>query len=182
MILNNLKTNAKLNNDNDWYTPLNIYENILNLFNLNKFDYDPATTKELAKNANIKFYDDIETNGLKQDWRSYKNIWINPPFTLKKDFIEKAYLEILDNKSHIENIFILIPIETLTNLNTYNLLSKNNNMLFRNIIISKGRIKFVKRSNDRIYTQKTSPFFSTVIIHLSRTFDYKLLWYDLNKE
>lgn len=54
------------------------------------FDYDPATTKEQASYLNIPYCDTIETDGLKQDWRRFGRIWINPPFTRKFDFLNKA--------------------------------------------------------------------------------------------
>lgn len=71
--------------DNEYYTP----KRVVDYFG--KFDYDPATTKEKAEEFGIKHYDTIETDGLKQDWSKYKKIWINPPFTLKQEFLKKAY-------------------------------------------------------------------------------------------
>ena len=71
--------------DNEYYTP----KRVVDYFG--KFDYDPATTKEKAKEFGIEHYDTIETDGLKQDWSKYKRIWINPPFTLKQEFLKKAY-------------------------------------------------------------------------------------------
>lgn len=180
MTLKQLKTEALKNIDNEWYTPLNVYQNILDLFKIKSFDYDPATTKFIAEKVKIPFYDDIETNGLKQDWRSYKNIWINPPFSLKKNFIEKAQLEISDPKSLIENIFIVLPIEALTNINTYDILS--NDKVFRNLIIPKGRIKFNKLLDNGEFAQKKAPFFSSIIIHFSKNENYKLKWVDINKD
>lgn len=65
-------------NDNEWYTP----KIILDKFG--KFDYDPATTVEKAKEFNIPHYDTIQTNGLIREWGEFKRIWINPPFTKKE--------------------------------------------------------------------------------------------------
>lgn len=70
--------------DNEWYTPAKL----VNYFG--EFDYDPATNENKAKEFGIKNYDSIETDGLKSDWSKYKRIWINPPFTLKKEFLIKA--------------------------------------------------------------------------------------------
>lgn len=70
--------------DNEYYTP----KKLVRYFGA--FDYDPATTKEKAKEFNIVNYDTIETNGLLSDWSKYKSIWINPPFTLKHEFLKKA--------------------------------------------------------------------------------------------
>lgn len=81
--------------DDEYYTPLKV----INYFG--KFDYDPATTIEKAKEFNITNFDTIETDGLKKNWSLYKNIWINPPFTKKKEFLEKAINEYKINKSNI---------------------------------------------------------------------------------
>lgn len=55
-----------------------------------QFDYDPATTEEKSKELGIENFDTIETDGLKSDWTNYKNIWCNPPFTIKHEFLKKA--------------------------------------------------------------------------------------------
>lgn len=91
--------------DNEYYTP----KSIVSLFG--QFDYDPATTKEKAKDLGIPNYDTIETNGLQRDWTVFKRIWINPPFTHKHLFLEKAVNTF--KKVHNE-IFFLAPIEFLT--------------------------------------------------------------------
>lgn len=53
------------------------------------FDYDPATTKEQAEYLGIKNYDTEESDGLSKEW-NYEKIWINPPFTKKFEFLQKA--------------------------------------------------------------------------------------------
>ena len=75
------KANVKFTKDNEYYTPKSVVEYF------GKFDYDPATCEEKAKEFGIKNYDTIETNGLTKDWTIYKNIWINPPFTEKHKFL-----------------------------------------------------------------------------------------------
>lgn len=82
---NTMKSNVVFSKDNEYYTP----KYVVDYFG--KFDYDPATTKEKAKEFGIEEFDTIETNGLLKDWTKYKNIWINPPFTEKQKFISKAY-------------------------------------------------------------------------------------------
>lgn len=100
-----VKGNECFNLDNEYYTP----KNIVDLFG--QFDYDPATTLEKAIELNIPNYDTIETDGLLNDWTIYKRIWINPPFSNKNRFIEKAWrtFQIANNE-----IYILFPIEYLT--------------------------------------------------------------------
>lgn len=90
-------------NDNEYYTP----KALVDFFG--KFDYDPATTKEKAAEFGIKNYDTIETDGLKADWSKYKRIWINPPFTIKHKFLEKAV-----KYQNDRDIFMLVPTGFLT--------------------------------------------------------------------
>lgn len=91
--------------DNEYYTPKIFVERF------GKFDYDPATTKEKANEFGIENYDTIETNGLKSDWTKYKRIWINPPFTIKHEFLKKAVETFTKTKA---DIYILFPIEFIT--------------------------------------------------------------------
>ena len=79
------KGQVNFTKDNEYYTP----KRIVKYFG--EFDYDPATTKEKAEEFGVKEYDTIETDGLKTDWSKYKRIWINPPFSEKHKFVEKAY-------------------------------------------------------------------------------------------
>ena len=74
----------KVQKDDEWYTPKPIVDHF------GPFDYDPASNDYWAGVLGIPNYDTIETDGLKQDWTKYKRIWINPPFTMKKEFIAKA--------------------------------------------------------------------------------------------
>ena len=79
------KGQVNFTKDNEYYTP----KKIVKYFG--EFDYDPATTKEKAEEFGVEHYDTIETDGLKTDWSQYKKIWINPPFSEKHKFVEKAY-------------------------------------------------------------------------------------------
>lgn len=88
------KLNIIYSKDNEYYTPIKT----IRYFGI--FDYDPATTKEKAKEFNIKEYDTIETDGLKRNWGNFKKIWINPPFTKKYEFLQKA-VETYKNNKHI---------------------------------------------------------------------------------
>lgn len=99
------KININFTKDNEYYTP----KSVVNFFG--KFEYDPATTSEKAKDLNIPNFDTIETDGLKQDWTKYKRIWINPPFTKKYEFLVKAWETYIHAKNEI---YILFPIEFLT--------------------------------------------------------------------
>lgn len=105
------KANVQFTKDNEYYTPKYV------VMRFGKFDYDPATTKEKAEEFGIKNYDTIETNGLNKDWTIYKRIWINPPFTIKHEFMKKAW----ETYSLVKNeIYILFPIEFITTARFHN--------------------------------------------------------------
>jgi hypothetical protein len=91
--------------DNEYYTPASF------VAQFGSFDYDPATTKEKAAEFGIVHYDTIETDGLTKDWTQYKRVWINPPFTRKTEFLQKAW----DTYQRAKNeIYVLFPIEFMT--------------------------------------------------------------------
>lgn len=99
--------------DNEWYTPKALVDRF------GQFDYDPATTSERAKILDIPNYDTEETDGLAQDWAKYKRIWINPPFTIKHKFLEKAWKTYQQTKA---DIYFLCPIQFLTTKRSHNIL------------------------------------------------------------
>lgn len=108
------KHNVQFTKDNEYYTPMEFVRRF------GKFDYDPATTHEKAKEFGVENYDTIETDGLKSDWTKYKRIWINPPFTRKHEFLQKAQ----DTYDVAKNeIFVLFPIEFLTTKRFFNISS-----------------------------------------------------------
>nr|DAX39254.1 MAG TPA: DNA N-6-adenine-methyltransferase [Caudoviricetes sp.] len=100
--------------DNEYYTPRVFVERF------GKFDYDPATTKEKATEFGVEHFDTIETDGLKADWTKYKRIWINPPFTIKHEFLKKAVETFSKTKA---DIYILFPIEFITTKRFHDILS-----------------------------------------------------------
>lgn len=148
-------TNSAINfNKNDeYYTPLSVVNKVTG----GKIDYDPATTNEKAKEFGINNFDTIETNGLTTDWTTYKKIWVNPPFTNKKEFVKRA-VETVKTNNDIK-IWILIPVETLT--------TKwfNETVNLYNLFIPNGRIKFENPSNPKA----KSPAFGSVVIELGGT-------------
>lgn len=133
--------------DNEYYTP----KKLVAIFG--QFDYDPATTKERAELLNIPNYDTEETDGLSSDWRKYKRIWINPPFTIKHKFWEKAWQTYNEVKNEI---YFLCPIAFLT--------TKRFHSCFKGgvVYLPSGRIKFEKSNGTR-----KSPAFGSVVIKLS---------------
>lgn len=150
------KSQVQFTKDNEYYTPKDF------VARFGSFDYDPATTKEKAIEFGIKNYDTIETDGLTKDWTIYKRIWINPPFTIKHKFIEKAWETY--KKTHNE-IYILFPIEFLTTARFHN--SVGGGLLF----IPNGRICF----ESGLGKKGKSPAFGSCVIKLQDTFEVKLL-------
>lgn len=135
--------------DNEWYTPKALVDRF------GQFDYDPATTSERAKILDIPNYDTEETDGLAQDWAKYKRIWINPPFTIKHKFLEKAWKTYQQTKA---DIYFLCPIQFLTTKRSHNILGGGR------IYLPSGRIKFEKSDGAR-----RSPAFGSVVIKLEDT-------------
>ena len=130
-----------------------------------KFDYDPATTKEKAEEFGIKNYDTIDTNGLISDWSKYKRIWINPPFSEKSKFIEKAY-NTFNNNPDIE-IYILFPIEFLTTKKFYSITKRIGGKIY----IPSGRIPF----ESGLGKNGKSPAFGSVILKIQNRWEIELL-------
>ena len=144
--------------DNEYYTP----KSVVDYFG--KFEYDPATTKEKAEEFEIKYYDTIETDGLNQDWTKYKKIWINPPFTIKHKFLEKAYETYRIAKN---DIYILFPIEFLTTKRMTNAIQNMGGKLF----IPNGRINF----ESGLGKKGKSPAFGSVILKIQDTWGVEFI-------
>jgi phage N-6-adenine-methyltransferase len=150
------KANVQFTKDNEYYTPKEFVDKF------GKFDYDPATTKEKAKEFGIDNYDTIETNGLDKDWTIYKRIWINPPFTIKADFIKKAWetYQIAKNE-----IYILFPIEFLTTAKFHNSVKGGK------IYIPNGRINF----ESGLGKKGKSPAFGSIVMKVQDNWEIELI-------
>lgn len=151
------KHNVIFSKDNEYYTPKEFVKQF------GDFDYDPATTKEKAKEFGIQNYDTIETDGLKTDWSLYQRIWINPPFTIKHKFIEKA-IETIEKKPNTI-IKILVPIEFLTTKRFHTIIKNHGYIVF----IPNGRIKF----ESGLGKKSSSPAFGSVVLRLGREKDFR---------
>lgn len=149
------KANVQFTKDNEYYTPKDL------VMRFGKFDYDPATTKEKAKDLGISNYDTIETDGLSKDWTKYKKIWINPPFTIKHKFLEKAWNTYRIAKNEI---FILFPIEFITTKRFHSLVGGGK------IFIPDGRIKF----ESGLGKKSSSPAFGSVIMKIQDDWEISL--------
>jgi phage N-6-adenine-methyltransferase len=133
----------------DYYTPSAIVERF------GKFDYDPATTDEKAAEFGIPNYDTIETDGLKTDWTKFRRIWINPPFTIKHEFMKKAVETFMESKA---DIYILFPIEFITTKRFHDILGSCGGIIY----VPDGRIKF----ESGLGKKASSPAFGSCVMKL----------------
>lgn len=145
----------------EYYTP----KNIVDLFG--SFDYDPATTAEQAEYLGIPNYDTIETDGLFADWTQYRKIWINPPFSQKHLFFDKA---VRTYKIARNDIFFLCPIEFLTTRRLHDCLQKWGGVKIK-IFLPAGRIKF----KSGIGANEKSPAFGSVVLKLQDEYELEII-------
>ena len=150
------KSQVQFTKDNEYYTPKEF------VTKFGQFDYDPATTKEKAEEFGIQHYDTIETDGLTKDWTQYKRIWINPPFTIKHEFLKKAWetYQIAQNE-----IYILFPIEFVTTARFHS--SVGGGKLF----VPNGRINF----QSGLGKKGKSPAFGSVVMKIQNTWEMELI-------
>lgn len=127
-----------------------------------KFDYDPATTREKAEELEIANYDTIETDGLKSNWHKYKRIWVNPPFTLKNAFLQKAQ-EYFDTTGG--DVYMLLPISYLTTKKFHEICGGGC------IYVPNGRIKF----ENGVGGDTRSPAFGSIILKLDDRWSVKTI-------
>ena len=150
------KSQVQFTKDNEYYTPKKFVDRF------GKFDYDPATTSEKASEFGIINYDTIKTDGLTKDWTKYKRIWINPPFTIKHKFINKAFETYKIAKNEI---YILFPIEFLTTLRFHN--SAKRGKLF----IPNGRINF----ESGLGKKGKSPAFGSIVMKIQDDWEVEMI-------
>lgn len=150
------KAGVNFTKDNEYYTP----KEIVSMFG--KFDYDPATTKEKAEDLGIPEYDTIETDGLSKDWTQYKKIWINPPFTIKHKFLEKAWQTYQQVKN---DIHILFPIEFVTTARFHNLVGGGK------MYIPNSRIKF----QSGLGKKSSSPAFGSIVMKIQDSWEVEMI-------
>ena len=85
------KTVKPSSGDVEWYTPANVIEAVRAC--MGGIDLDPASNAHSNKIVKATKYFTKEDNGLKQDWRPYDRIWVNPPFDQLLQFATKFMLE-----------------------------------------------------------------------------------------
>ena len=152
------KANVEFTKDNEYYTP----KTVVDFFGT--FDYDPATVKAKSEEFGIQNYDTIETDGLSKDWTQYKKIWINPPFTDKHKFLEKAYQTYEKAKN---DIYVLFPIEFLTTKRFTNVSENMGGKIF----IPNGRINF----QSGLGKKGKSPAFGSVVMKIQDEWEVEFI-------
>lgn len=97
-----MKYKALFSRESDnWYTPSGVYLYLEKKYGLSKEKiFDPCPLGALENG-----YDGLDT-----EW-SYENIYINPPYSNIKEFVNKA---IITHKRYKNNIIFLIPARTDT--------------------------------------------------------------------
>lgn len=146
------KSGVVFTKDNEYYTPKEFVQRF------GCFDYDPATTKDKAAEFNIQNFDTIETDGLRADWTKYKRIWINPPFTIKHEFLKKAVDTYKETKA---DIYILFPIEFMTTKRFHAILDGMGGVVY----MPNGRIKF----ESGLGKKASSPAFGSIVFKILDT-------------
>lgn len=142
------KNKIHKNSKDDWFTPLWLIKLLEKKYKL-KFDYDPCGNEKSKVSQHIKNFDTITTNGLNTDWSKYNNIFVNPPFSNKKDWVDKI---IKEWSMGGVNIFVLLPM-SLETKSIQNLLNGGK------LLIPNGRIAFEDGKNE----PKTHNFASCII-------------------
>ena len=150
------KLNVTFTKDNEYYTPKEFVDRF------GKFDYDPATTKEKALEFGIDNFDTKETDGLTKDWTKYNRIWINPPFTIKHIFLQKA----VETYNIAKNeIYILFPIEFITTARFHNITNGGK------VFVPNGRINF----ESGLGKKGKSPAFGSVVMKIQDFYELETI-------
>lgn len=119
-------------NSDDWETPIYLFNYLDKKF---KFKLDPCAVK---RNTKCKSYFTKKDDGLNKSWKKYKSVFVNPPYSDIKNWVEKCYLESL--KKVI--VVMLIPARVDT--------SYWHDYIFpyaNEIIFIRGRLKFNGHKN-----------------------------------
>lgn len=139
------------NYDNDYFTPKKIIDYFADRLH-RPIEYDPATTPELAAYHGIPNFTALPDNGLDANWTVYGCVWINPPFTQKQEFWDKA---VASYRARASVFLFLCPISFLTT----KAFTKWQQPI--ELYIPQGRIKFERAPGEQV---AKSPAFGSVIV------------------
>lgn len=116
----------------EWYTPKQYIESARKV--MGSIDLDPASSKEAQKIVRATKYYDSKADGLTKKWKG--NIWLNPPYSNVKLFVDK----LLD--SPFDQAIVLVNNATETEWFA-RLAERSSAMVFHT-----GRIKFATPESD----------------------------------
>lgn len=161
----NTKTPAEIRDN--WETLDETVMDALNLTGVEFFDLDAAANE---RNSRGMSYFDEGMDALKMEWRG--EVWCNPPFSKKKEFLTKAYIELL--AGNIEMACLLIPCEPATKWWKDCVLGKA-----QTVYIPDGRYSFRHPETGEVMDQPKFPscfvvfqkakFATTQYVHFERT-------------
>ena len=149
------------NSKDTWETPQYLIDMIKERFGIKVFDLDPCATSKNTKG--LDFITKAQ-DGLYQSWSGYHNIFINPPFNNKMAWIEK----ILKEQDNTNNIFVLLPVDTSTNL-WYGTIFKKASFIY----FFEKRVHFLEKG-----IPKTGTNFATALIVFSKPLERENAGYE----
>jgi phage N-6-adenine-methyltransferase len=137
----------------DHGTPQWLFDKLLIEYN---FTLDPAAS---AENAKCAIYFTEEENGLVQSWANHR-VFINPPYSGTKLWVEKAIYEVEHNDCQL--VVMLLPSRTGMKWFTEGVLKH-----YKKLIFIQGRLKFVGQDN-------SAPFDSIIVVFEKNNFDHDI--------
>lgn len=140
----------------EWLTPDNIIEPLRREFN---FVLDAATDSSNPLGMS-KFYTKKD-NGLIQDWDTWT--FCNPPYSMKHDFVAKAYYEMVDRK--VSSV-LLIPAKPELRFFHYYIWDDINHKPYKNVEVRflQGKRTFKPSAINVPTVRNTAPFGSMLVI------------------
>lgn len=92
----------------DFYTSKKIIDAVRSA--MGSIDLDPASHAVANRIVKAKRFFSSKENGLLQEWSG--NVWLNPPFSLWKEFTEKLHLE--RTRGNVDQMCVLAALRTLS--------------------------------------------------------------------
>ena len=132
------------NKTNEWATPKDVVRPLSEA--VGGFDLDPASGAEQTPHAEEVYTEDDD--GLHSPW--FGEVWCNPPFSQKADWLRKA----IDERENYDRCIMLIPVDTSTGW-FHDYVTQADYICFDG-----SRISFVKPDG----TQGNSPNFGTMFV------------------
>lgn len=121
-----------------WGTPKAIVDIAKSVFDVAQFCLDPGSEPEFNLIVGAKKIFTEADNGLEQDWGPYRNIFVNPPGGLVKEFWEKS-VETFRNNNTIAIFWVGFSLNQLATLQDC-----TKNPLDYYTLILRNRLKFVR--------------------------------------